>query len=223
MNDNDKRIYDNIQRELGDKLDDQIRKAFDNKRQDFADKGPPTRPAVNDHFRGKYNIYACDECGEHIVTIDVDAGVTPFTIPCGEYCTPNCKGSMISSMYRVAQNNMPPRAPMFGGKLPALLKPDYEWRRLTHDELCAKFAKCDNTAIGDARRMFILDHHDNGGLFIMPPLYGEAPDWYLHIMEGLQQLAGELQLPDEFGLKPTYKEMAADMLKVLRARKVIGP
>lgn len=220
MSDYDKRVYEGIQRELGNKLDDQIRKAASGR---MSAANPPTanKASTNDHFKGKYNIYACDECGEHIVTIDVDAGVTPFTIPCGEYCTPNCKGSMVSSMYRVAQNNMPPRAPMFGGKLPALLKPDYEWRRLTHDELCAKFAKCDNTAIGDARRMFILDHHDNGGLFIMPPLYGEAPDWYMHLLEGLQRLAGELSdFPaDQNGVRSE----AADMLKTLRARKVIGP
>lgn len=50
-------------------------------------------------FRGKKNIYVCQACFGHIVTVDRDAGVTPFMIRCE--ATPGCAGYMQSSMYRV--------------------------------------------------------------------------------------------------------------------------
>ncbi|KQW22131.1 hypothetical protein ASC80_01670 [Afipia sp. Root123D2] len=55
-------------------------------------------------FKGKKNIYVCDACHGHIVTIDVDAGVTPFMINCRAH--PRCKGTMRSSMYRVFDQDM---------------------------------------------------------------------------------------------------------------------
>lgn len=63
-------------------------------------------------FRGKKNIYTCDKCFGHIVTVDVDRGVTPFTIDCK--VTFDCKGWMQSSMYRVFDQSM---------------RADYEWYR----------------------------------------------------------------------------------------------
>jgi hypothetical protein len=63
-------------------------------------------------FKGKKNIYTCDKCKGHIVTVDVDRGVTPFMTNCK--ATLNCKGMMTSSMYRVFDQNM---------------RADYEWYR----------------------------------------------------------------------------------------------
>jgi hypothetical protein len=59
----------------------------------------------------KINMYVCAVCGGRIVTEDVDAGVTPMFVLCR--VTENCTGSMISSMYRVAQD----------------LTPTFEWYR----------------------------------------------------------------------------------------------
>lgn len=75
-------------------------------------------PTPAQSFRGKLNIYTCDTCRGHIVTIDMDAGTTPFMIAChavqeGEG---QCKGRMTSSMYRVFDQSM---------------RPDYEWYRPT--------------------------------------------------------------------------------------------
>lgn len=63
-------------------------------------------------FKGKKNIYTCDKCKGHVVTVDVDRGVTPFMIECKS--TLGCKGMMRSSMYRVFDQDM---------------RPDFEWYR----------------------------------------------------------------------------------------------
>lgn len=55
-------------------------------------------------FTGKLNIYTCDICRGHIVTRDVDDGVTPYSTAC--YATPGCDGWMKSSMYRVFDQSM---------------------------------------------------------------------------------------------------------------------
>ncbi|MGX9389778.1 hypothetical protein ACWX0K_10870 [Nitrobacteraceae bacterium UC4446_H13] len=55
-------------------------------------------------FKGKKNIYTCDTCGGHIVTVDIDAGVTPFMIACKVAET--CEGTMRSSLYRVFDQSM---------------------------------------------------------------------------------------------------------------------
>jgi hypothetical protein len=60
--------------------------------------------AVPAYFKGKKNIYTCEICGEHIVSIDADAGVTPFLIGCAETTGGSCVGKMKSSLYRVDQN-----------------------------------------------------------------------------------------------------------------------
>lgn len=52
----------------------------------------------------KLNIYVCQACNGHIVTLDVDEGTTPFMIPCK--ATLGCKGVMRSSMYRVFDQTM---------------------------------------------------------------------------------------------------------------------
>jgi len=62
---------------------------------------------------GKKNIYVCDTCRGHIVTVDIDAGVTPFIVSrCRS--TPGCEGKMTSSLYRVFDQTM---------------RADFEWYR----------------------------------------------------------------------------------------------
>lgn len=72
--------------------------------------GKPIRgaaPGANDDeagFKGKLNIYVCEDCLGHIVTRDMDQGVTPFMTRC--LATEGCKGLMQSSMYRVFDQRM---------------------------------------------------------------------------------------------------------------------
>lgn len=69
----------------------------------------PTDPAI---WGGRLNIYTCDVCRAHIVTRDVDEGVTPFMLPSSDYCPNKCRGDkpggahMTSSMYRVWDQSM---------------------------------------------------------------------------------------------------------------------
>ncbi len=60
--------------------------------------------AVADTFKGKKNIYVCESCKGHIVTVDRDAGVTPFLIRCE--ASAGCGGRMKSSLYRVFDQSM---------------------------------------------------------------------------------------------------------------------
>lgn len=53
-------------------------------------------------LKGKKNGYVCDTCGDRIVTIDADDGVTPFMTSC--HATEGCKGSMRSYFYRIPQD-----------------------------------------------------------------------------------------------------------------------
>lgn len=100
-------------------------------------------------FRGRLNIYTCRACGSHIVTKDVDDGVTPFSLPSSEWCPRKCRSipsilvrpmpaSMNSSMYRVFDQNM---------------RPDAEWYRPSETE---------QMALSDWER----EHVKKGGLLI---------------------------------------------------------
>ncbi|HEV2747511.1 MAG TPA: hypothetical protein VGW34_09470 [Allosphingosinicella sp.] len=62
-------------------------------------------PAKAVHFKGRKNIYVCDTCHGHIVTVDVDEGVTPYLIEC-RAAPLGCPGYMQSSMYRVFNQRM---------------------------------------------------------------------------------------------------------------------
>lgn len=62
------------------------------------------RKAEPEGFKGKKNIYVCEKCKGHVVTVDVDEGTTPFTIACK--ATIFCDGWMKSSMYRVFDQDM---------------------------------------------------------------------------------------------------------------------
>lgn len=63
--------------------------------------------------KGQKNVYVCQSCGDTVVTIDSEEGVTPFMIGCK--ATPGCKGDMYSSFYAVDQS----------------LNPEYEWYKPT--------------------------------------------------------------------------------------------
>lgn len=54
----------------------------------------------------RLNIYTCTECRGHIVTKDVDEGVTPFMISCEAKI--DCLGAMESSFYRVWDQRIAP-------------------------------------------------------------------------------------------------------------------
>src|SRR5216684_4480443 len=80
-------------------------------------------PSVNENpgFQGKKNIYVCDTCKGHIVTVDRDRGVTPFMIECK--ATASCKGLMQSSMYRVFDQNMRADHEWYKPIAPEIVKP----------------------------------------------------------------------------------------------------
>lgn len=87
-------------------------------------------------FQGKLNIYVCDTCRGHIVTRDVDEGVTPAFLNCR--ATEDCEGTMQSSMYRVFDQTM---------------REDHQWFRPSS-------AECMGLSAG------VLDHVGNGGLLL---------------------------------------------------------
>ena len=104
----------------------------------------PTDPA---QWGGRLNIYVCDVCRSHVVTRDVDEGVTPFSIPSREFCPNKCgahagiekhplPASMTSSFYRVWDQSM---------------REDYQWYR---------------PAPGEAFHPAYRGHVENGGLLI---------------------------------------------------------
>jgi len=49
-------------------------------------------------FQGKKNVYICDDCGHGFVSMDVDAGVTPFLTSCL-----NCGALAKSMCYKIPQ------------------------------------------------------------------------------------------------------------------------
>ncbi len=87
-------------------------------------------------FKGKKNIYVCQKCNGHIVTVDLEHGVTPFMVDCK--ATPACGGMMQSSMYRVFDQTM---------------RADHEWYKPTDFALA--------TMTPSTRR-----HVEQGGLLI---------------------------------------------------------
>ena len=57
-------------------------------------------------FQGKKNLYVCVNCGQRIITVDRDEGVTPFMIGCREGGG-LCPGSAYSTFYTVDQSVTP--------------------------------------------------------------------------------------------------------------------
>lgn len=94
-------------------------------------------------FKGRENVYICQRCGGHTVTVDVDEGVTPFSIRC-RAGNGRCPGLAYSAMYPAGERpaHIPP--------------PSWEWYRPTEKEAREV----------DARAPGSLDHARNGGLFL---------------------------------------------------------
>ena len=67
---------------------------------------------------GRKNQYTCTTCKKSIISVDRDAGTTPFMVACVDY--PTCKGMMRSSFYKIDQT----------------LEPTHEFYRMT-DEAAA--------------------------------------------------------------------------------------
>lgn len=51
-------------------------------------------------FKGKKNVYMCQECGRGFVTLDVDEGTTPFMTTC---IRDTCSGTATSFFYKAPQ------------------------------------------------------------------------------------------------------------------------
>ena len=89
---------------------------------------------------GKHNNYRCFKCGKSIITIDRDEGVAPWMLICR--ATPNCKGMMYSSFYRITIIDF-------------LRQPQWEWCKPTPEQY------------SDASPG-MREHFDKGGLDIYP-------------------------------------------------------
>lgn len=87
-------------------------------------------------FQGKKNIYVCQLCFGHIVTVDTDHGTTPFMIECK--VTDGCRGLMESSFYRVFDQR---------------IKPSHEWYKPEAAEVAEK-------------SVHIKQHVEMGGLLL---------------------------------------------------------
>src|SRR5690348_4544650 len=92
-------------------------------------------------FQYKKNMYICEACFNRIVTIDRDAGVTPFLISCSQWINKDCdsRNKARSVLYRISQD----------------AEPTHEWYRSNPDEIA-----------GMKNPESCLDHHKNGGLFL---------------------------------------------------------
>lgn len=96
---------------------------------------------MSDSLIGRENVYTCQECKGYTVTIDVDAGVTPFLLKCRAKGDGMCDGMAVSSFY--------PKGPR-PDHIPA---PAWEWYRPAgkdYENLSSEMKK----------------HIDKGGLYI---------------------------------------------------------
>jgi hypothetical protein len=110
------------------------------------------------NYQGMKNVYECEN-GHMTVTLDKDSGVIPLQIRCRE-----CGEEAKSKFYKVDQN----------------LVPEFEWVRLSDDELIQKAMDdlqdmclcCITKALDSKEDPFafmytqIKQHHDRNGLFL---------------------------------------------------------
>jgi hypothetical protein len=87
----------------------------------------------------RINVYICQLCGGHTVTVDVDEGVTPFMIKCRKDVPrrfgPRGKASIKTSCPGSAYSSFYPRGPR-----PAHIgEPAWEWYKPTDAELVALY------------------------------------------------------------------------------------
>lgn len=52
------------------------------------------KPRIRITEDSRLNVYICKSCPEHLITVDIDDGVTPFRIGCQK-----CQGDMTSRFY----------------------------------------------------------------------------------------------------------------------------
>lgn len=97
------------------------------------------------NLQGKKNIYVCENCKWKFVTVDRDAGTTPFLTTCRS--PKGCKGVAQSEFYRVDQG----------------LTPAFEWYKPGADE----FAKIESFSV--------REHVSKGGLLLRPIVAAAAP------------------------------------------------
>ena len=86
---------------------------------------------------GKINVYTCYKCHKDIITIDIDAGVTPFILACR--ATKGCDGDMRSHGYDVDQS----------------LKPTHEWykqRLITASKAMREYIRKGGLSIREIKR-----------------------------------------------------------------------
>lgn len=124
-------------------------------------------------FAGRRNIYTCQTCRRHIVTVDLIDGTSPFLLGCR--ATPGCTGKMQSSMYRVFDQEM---------------RATHEWYRPTGDELAALTG-------------WSADHVQQGGLMLREVEGEPSTFWALELAarvgdycDALQALWDAGQIPD---------------------------
>lgn len=72
-------------------------------------------------MKGRLNIYTCEKCRGHIVTRDIETGVTPFGTSCR--ATPGCAGMMQSSVYHVQDQRIRASHVWYRPTINDLLKP----------------------------------------------------------------------------------------------------
>jgi len=80
-------------------------------------------------FLGKKNAYHCDKCGAWLITIDIDKGVTPFSMQCkverwGVNAHYRCEGTLLSNFY--PPEPWPPNVSSI---------PEWEWYRPSKEEI----------------------------------------------------------------------------------------
>jgi hypothetical protein len=115
---------------------------------------------------GQVNRYDCQSCGDHIVTVNVVEGVTPFMISHRDDAgSVACSGRMYSCFYRVDQD----------------LEPTHEWYRPTRKQVVRRFRRQPDVLAS------MLEHVEKGGLDLRPatkelaynvlrPVNGPAPE-----------------------------------------------
>lgn len=70
--------------------------------------------------KGVRNMYVCDTCFGHIITLQIDKGVPPYLVGC--LATLNCRGMMQSSLNRVYDQRV---------------RADFEWHKPTAEEVAS--------------------------------------------------------------------------------------
>jgi hypothetical protein len=92
---------------------------------------------------GKINAYTCEKCQKHTITVNRDAGTTPFLIGCKQ--PGSCNGTASSRFYRCSQE----------------LKPTWEFYKPTPEQVAALDPDEPDTP-------WLIDHARRGGLFFRP-------------------------------------------------------